>query len=87
MDQETALHDIVALVRGEHRQAVRELIEREIARLAAGDGPRALRFLEDLDFFVRMRGPDFIYSRGVAGSLRVSEDVFELAYAVRRKMP
>jgi len=87
VNQEALLEGIVALVRDEHRQGIRELIGRETERYAEGNASRALHFLEDLNFFVRMRGPDFIYSRGIAGSLRVSEEIFELAYAVKQKMP
>ena len=87
MNKESLLESIVKLVKYEHQQGIRELIEREVELYASGIDSRALNFLEDLNFFVRMRGPDFMYSRGIAGSLQVSEDIFELAYAVKQKMP
>ena len=56
---------------------------------AGGDGGAldetgALRFLQDLDIFVNMRGPEFMYSRGIAETLRVGEDIFELAYVMKQ---
>jgi hypothetical protein len=39
-----------------------------------GKRPEALRFLQDLDIFVNMPCPDFMYSRGIADTLRVGEE-------------
>ena len=86
MSQKTLLENLLGLVPAQRRQEIRTRIEREMARHAAGDDLRALRFLEDLDALARMRGPDFMYARGIAGSLRVNEEIFELAYAVQREM-
>lgn len=83
MNQETLLDKLAGLVPLEHRAGIRDRIERETRRHAAGDASRARCFLEDLEFMVRMGGPDFMYTRGVAASLHVNEELFELAYAVR----
>jgi len=54
---------------------------------AEADGEaRALRFLQDLDIFVSWRGADFMYSRGIAETLRVGEDIWELAYQFKHAM-
>jgi len=46
----------------------------------------SLRFLKDLDIFVNWRGADFMYSRGIAETLRVGEDIWELAYQFKKAM-
>lgn len=78
----TILARLVDLLREEARPALRTRIT---AALPAQD-TEALRFLQDLDIFVNMPGPDFIYSRGIAETLRVGEDIFELAYVMKQAM-
>jgi len=86
--QETILTKMVDMLREEDRPVLRQRIEAAAAE--AGDGgrdvPGALRFLKDLDIYVNMRGADFIYTRGIAESLRVGEDIFELAYAMKHAL-
>ena len=86
MSHATLLENILELVPAERRQELRTRIEREMARQAV-DVPGAARFLEDLYALANLRGPDFMYARGIAGSLRVSEEIFELAYALKQEMP
>lgn len=86
---EVIMSKVVDMVREDRRPAVRRRIEDALAEqvgVEGPDGPTALRFLKDLDIFVNMRGPDFIYSRGIAESLRVGEDIFELAYVIKHAM-
>ena len=45
-----------------------------------------MRYLKDLDIFVSWRGADFMYSRGIAETLRVGEDIWELAYQFKKAM-
>lgn len=86
---ETLLTRLVGMLRHEERPALRKRIESAVAEQCGAEGqngPIALRFLQDLDIFVNMRGPDFMYSRGIAETLRVGEDIFELAYVMKRAL-
>ena len=56
-----------------------------LASVAEGEA-RAMRFLKDLDIFVAWRGADFMYSRGIAETLREAEDIWELAYQFKKAM-
>lgn len=89
MERETLLTKLMSLLEEDQRPALRRRIEDALERQARGDardGPRALRFLQDLDIFVHLRGADFMYSRGIAETLRVGEDIFELAYVMKRAL-
>lgn len=69
------------------RPVLRRRIEETLARQAKGDGQdevRELRYLQDLDIYMNMRGADFMYARGIAETLRVGEEIFELAYVMKR---
>ncbi|NMC49608.1 MAG: hypothetical protein GYA47_09325 [Desulfovibrio sp.] len=86
---EALLTRLVDLLREDERPALRERIETAMAEYTGKDGengPEALRFLQDLDIFVNMPGPDFMYSRGIAETLRVGEEIFELAYFMKRAL-
>ncbi|WP_022660384.1 hypothetical protein [Paucidesulfovibrio longus] len=86
---ESLLSKVVGMVREDQRTVLRRRIEEAVIEEAGGEGPcgpKAYRFLKDLDIFINMPGPDFIYSRGIAESLRVGEDIFELAYVIKRAM-
>lgn len=56
------------------------------ATLAAskGNASEQLRMLKDLDIYLSMPGPAFMYARGIAETLRVGEELFELVYCLRR---
>jgi hypothetical protein len=87
-EYEALLARMLERVREDERPALRQRI-RETAQGAepvgaGGDETGGLRFLQDLDIFLSMPGPDFMYSRGIAETLRVGEDIFELAYVLRR---
>uniref|UniRef100_A0A7C4RUL6 Uncharacterized protein n=1 Tax=Desulfatirhabdium butyrativorans TaxID=340467 RepID=A0A7C4RUL6_9BACT len=89
MEHEALLNDILARVAEKERDRIRKRIDEALARQARGDGKdpeRLLRFVQDLDILLNMRGPEFIYSRGIAESLRVGEDMFELAYVIHHAM-
>lgn len=89
MDIESLLDRLLTLLREEERPALRQRILTALADHAGGrDGNEAevLRFLQDLDIFVHWRGADFMYARGIAETLRVGEDMFELAYAMKRAL-
>ncbi|MDR3640222.1 MAG: hypothetical protein P4L39_02755 [Humidesulfovibrio sp.] len=97
MEREALLAKLMDLLREDERPVLRRKIDEALTEHmqgAGGDGSaadaesegRALRFLQDLDIFVNLRGPDFIYSRGIAESLRVGEEIFELAYVFKRAM-
>ncbi|MBG0776381.1 MAG: hypothetical protein H0S85_08075 [Desulfovibrionaceae bacterium] len=78
----TLLDRLTDRLRENERTALRRRIEAAAAEHAGEEGPhgpKALRFLQDLDIYVNMPGPDFIYSLGVSGCLRVGEDIFYLA--------
>jgi hypothetical protein len=80
---------LVDRVRADQQDVLRKRIEEAAAEQGGAgglEGPAAYRFLMDLDIFVNMRGPEFIYSRGIAESLRVGEDIFELAYVLKKAM-
>ena len=84
---ETLLNKLMSQLREDQQPALRQRIEGVLASqpgVQQGDQACGLRFLQDLDIFVNMRGADFMYSRGIAETLRVGEDIFELAYVMRR---
>lgn len=86
---EALLNGILVRVAEQERDRIRERIDEALAVQARGDGKdpeRFLRYLQDLEILLDMRGPEFIYSRGIAESLRVGEDIFELAYAIHHAM-
>jgi hypothetical protein len=89
MEHEALLTKITKMLREEERAALRKRIEDTLARNSKNDGKdkaRALRYLQDLDIFLHMRGADFMYARGIADTLRVGEEIFELAYVMKRAM-
>jgi hypothetical protein len=97
MEREALFVKLLDLLREDERPALRQKIEQAVDSQIKGEGgdgiagdaaseARALRFLQDLDIFINWRGPDFIYSRGIAESLRVGEDIFELAYQFKHAM-
>jgi hypothetical protein len=86
VETKTLLDKLVGLLPEAHRAGMRGRILCEMEEQAAGDEARALRFLKDLDIFVHLRGPDFIYARGIAETLRVGEDIFELAYDMKKRL-
>ncbi len=91
---EALLAKMVGMLRQDKQPALRKRIEEAVAEHARGHMGQtgtqaeavALRFLQDLDIFVNMRGADFIYSRGIAETLRVGEDIFELAYVMKHAL-
>lgn len=85
MEREALLNRIVDSLREDARPALRARIEAALAEQDSGAGE--LRFLKDLDIFMSLPGPAFMYSRGIAETLRVGEDIFELAYVLRRARP
>lgn len=89
MEHEALLKGILVRVAGKERDRIRKRIDETLAGQARGDGKdpeRFLRYLQDLDILLNMRGPEFIYSRGIAENLRVGEDIFELAYVIHHAM-
>lgn len=90
MEREQLLNGLMDLVREDRRPALRRKIQDALDALPQG-GPEheanQARYLTDLGILARWRGPDFIYSRGIAETLRVDEEFFELAYAIKRAMP
>jgi len=89
MEHEALLNDILARVAEKERDRLQKRIDEVLAVQARGDGKdpeRFLRYLQDLWILLDMRGPEFIYSRGIAESLRVGEDIFELAYVIHHAM-
>jgi hypothetical protein len=89
MEHEALLTKMTNMLREEERAALRKRIEDTLARDAKGDGrddARSLRYLQDLDVFLNMRGAEFMYARGIAETLRVGEGIFDLAYAMKRAM-
>jgi hypothetical protein len=82
MERGALLNRIVDSLPAQERPALRERIEAALAEQDSGAGE--LRFLKDLDIFMSLPGPAFMYSRGIAETLRVGEDIFELAYVLRR---
>lgn len=83
---EAILERLMNRLHADARPALRPRIEAAMAEHETEDGRDALRFLQDLDIFVNMPGPDFIYSRGIAETLRVGEEIFELAYVMKQAM-
>jgi len=86
---EVLMDKVIGQLREDQRDPMRKRIENAVVEQVGDEspeGPTAQRFLRDLDIFINMRGPDFIYSRGIAESLRVGEDIFELAYVLKRAM-
>ena len=75
MEYEALLTKMTNMLHEEERPVLRKRIE-----------DRSLRYLQDLDIFLHMRGAEFMYSRGIAETLRVGEEIFELAYAMKRAM-
>ena len=89
MEHEALLTKMTNMLREEERPALRKRIEDTLARNSKGDGKddaRSLSYLQDLDIFLNMRGAEFMYSRGIAETLRVGEEIFELAYTMKRAM-
>jgi len=94
MEREALLEKLMDMLREDQRPLLRQKIEDAVAEQLKADGitgeteseARALRFLQDLDIFASWRGADFMYSRGIAETLRVGEDIFELAYIFKRAM-
>lgn len=81
-EREELLGRALAGLDGAQREAFRARIGAALdERDSAAD---ELRFLQDLDIFLSMAGPAFMYSRGIAETLRVGEEIFELAYAIRQ---
>lgn len=88
-EHEALLEKMLNRLHESERPAIRKRIEAAVARHANKDGrehARILRYLEDLDIYLNMRGADFMYTRGIAESLRVGEEIFDLAYAMKRAM-
>jgi hypothetical protein len=92
MERIALLAKLLDMVREDQKAVMREKIEAALAEHVK-DTPgeaeaeeRAVRFLKDLDIFVNWRGADFMYSRGIAETLRVGEDIFELAYQFKQAM-
>ena len=89
MEHETLLTKMLNMLREEERTALRKRIEDTLVRNTIGDGKDeacSLRYLQDLDIFLHMRGAEFMYARGIAETLRVGEEIFELAYAMKRAL-
>jgi hypothetical protein len=92
MERIALLAKLLDMVREDQKAAMREKIEAALAEQTKNTASeaeaeeRALRFLKDLDIFVNWRGADFMYSRGIAETLRVGEDIFELAYQFKQAM-
>jgi hypothetical protein len=87
---ETLLAQLVDMAHEDARPALRRRIEAALGeqRGEYGKGETmAQRFLKDLNIYVNMPGKEFMYTRGIAETLRVGEDIFELAYAMKRAMP
>ncbi|OIN99454.1 MAG: hypothetical protein AUJ49_11165 [Desulfovibrionaceae bacterium CG1_02_65_16] len=92
MERETLLAKLLNMLREDQKADLHAKIEAALAeQVSAAPTPaegeaNAMRFLKDLDIFVSWRGADFIYSRGIAESLRVGEDIWELAYQFKHAM-
>jgi hypothetical protein len=89
MEHEALLTKMTDMLCEEERPALRKRIENTLALNSKGDDKdeaRSLRYLQDLDIFLNMRGAEFMYSRGIAETLRVGEEIFELAYTMKRAM-
>lgn len=82
-DERAALMErVLAGISGAEREGFRRRVEAALAEEDSASGE--LRYLKDLDIFLSMAGPAFMYSRGIAETLRVGEAIFELAYALRQ---
>ena len=92
MNREELLAKLLNLLQEDKKADLHAKIEAAMAEEAAkaatpAEGEeRAMRFLKDLDIFVSWRGADFMYSRGIAETLRVGEDIWELAYQFKQAM-
>jgi hypothetical protein len=89
MTIEAKLIQVLELLPEDARPAMRARIEAVLVgqrRGDADDDARIMRYLQDLDIFVHVSGPQFMYSRGIAETLRVGEDIFELAYDMKKAM-
>jgi hypothetical protein len=83
------LQGLLAMLRDGERDRLRARIEAAVAAEARGeadDAARQLRFVQDLDILVHVHGPQFMYSRGIAETLRVGEDIVELAYDLQKAL-
>lgn len=83
------LQGLLAMLRDDERDRLRARIEAAVAAEARGeadDAARQLRFVQDLDILVHVHGPQFMYSRGIAETLRVGEDIVELAYDLQKAL-
>ena len=83
------LDGLLAMLREGERARLRARIEAAVAAEArgdAGDAARQLRYVQDLDILVHVHGPQFMYSRGIAETLRVGEDIVELAYDLQKAL-
>lgn len=85
-ERETKMAELLEQAREDQRARLRLQIEAALARQASagGDETAALTFLDDLGKLAQWRGAEFMYARGIAESLRVGEEIFELAYAIKR---
>ncbi|MBZ2173287.1 hypothetical protein K6142_14740 [Cupidesulfovibrio sp. SRB-5] len=86
---ERVLQGLLAMLRDGERDRLRARIEAAVAAEARGeadDAARQLRFVQDLDILVHVHGPQFMYSRGIAETLRVGEDIVELAYDLQKAL-
>ncbi len=89
MEREAMMTKLLELLPEDQRPAMRQKIEDALAALPHGQidhEATVASFLNDLGALAQWRGADFIYSRGIAETLRVGEDIFELAYAMKRAM-
>jgi hypothetical protein len=92
MEREALLAKLLDMLRDDERPVISEKITAALAEQVEGAADqaeaeaRSLRFLKDLDIFVNWRGADFMYSRGIAETLRVGEDIWELAYQFKHAM-
>jgi hypothetical protein len=82
MERAALVERIVGSLPETERPALRGRIEAALDQ--QGNEAGALRYLLDLDIFMTLPGPAFMYSRGIAETLRVGEDIFELAYTLRK---
>jgi hypothetical protein len=92
MERDELLARLIRMLREDKKADLHAKIEAALTEQAAqaattAEGEAlAMRFLKDLDIFVSWRGADFMYSRGIAETLRVGEDIFELAYQFKQAM-
>lgn len=92
MNREELLAKLLSMLQEDKKADLHSKIDAALAEEAAkaatpAEGEkRAMRYLKDLDIFVSWRGADFMYSRGIAETLRVGEDIWELAYQFKKAM-